>query len=120
MPRPSDWLPDDPRGLREPFAVPRGERGNLFYQPVRTPWLALAIAIAMLAVSLPLTIFTIVQVAAGVVTPLLLAPVLLVLVGSVVGIGIGVARVRWQRRYRRATGRSYPEESDEWKRHVVR
>lgn len=102
--------------------MPPGAPGSLFHRPLRRPVAVLVLGSLMVAGATALLVFTVVHLAAGTagVSPWLLVPVLLALAGSVGGLAVGIVRVRWSRRHRRATGRSLRDDSDGWRRHVVR
>lgn len=122
MVRGSRWNSEDSRGLREPFGVPRGIQGSLFSRPLRNPVAALVLGSLMTVGALALVTFTVVHLVRGTegVSPWLLVPVGLAALGSVGGLTIGIMRVRWSRRYRAATGKRMRDDSDDWKRHVIR
>ncbi len=101
------WHPDDRDGLREPFAFAGGVDPDR--TPVRSPWALLAIALVVQLVMLVAAVMSIRGYLADsspdrplwlplLGTSLVLLPVPLV--------WVGIVRVRWLLRYRRATGQS--------------
>jgi hypothetical protein len=113
--------PSDPRGLREPFPVHPGQQ-NFFGSPVRSPVAALVIGSLVLLGGLVLLGVTISHLAAGTesVTPWVLAPIVLIVLVGGGGVFIGIVRVQWSKRYRRATGQPYRREPEGWRDHVIR
>ncbi|WP_159499876.1 hypothetical protein [Microbacterium sp. 18062] len=102
--------------------MPRDASGSLFYRPVRHPVAALVAGALITVGALVLLAFTVVHLVVGTVgvSPWLLLSVLFVLAAASGGLIVGIVRVRWSRRHRRATGRSLRADSDGWRRRIIR
>jgi hypothetical protein len=103
------WLtgrsPDDPQGLREPFAVSR--HGMAESTPLRSPLAMFLVGLGLLAGVLALLVWvwltSLAQPGGMVVWQLVLLSLALLLVPLPV-LWIGAVRLAWQRRYTRVTG----------------